>query len=147
MIYLGLDQSALDEQLESIKLFAPQATLQVDYSENESYLLLKGEFTRNWNRTLHQLDRLNFEVEKADMRSGLSGDGVMLVITDIEVNVNTSSFFSLSSKVETGKKQIYLIFEEETEKITRISMETIDGEVENSPEGVEFLTLLYDHLK
>jgi outer membrane protein assembly factor BamC len=147
MIYLGLEQSDVEKELKNIKLFAPRAVLQVDYSENESYLLLNGQYTRNWNRTLHQLDRLNFEVEKADMRGGFSGDGVMLVITDIEVNVNASSFFSLLSKVETGKKQIYLIFEEETEKITRISMETIDGEVENSPEGVEFLTLLYDRLK
>jgi outer membrane protein assembly factor BamC len=147
MIYLGLDQSALDEQLENIKLFAPRATLQVDYSEHESYLLLNGEYTRNWNRTLHQLERLNFEVEIADMRSGLSGDGVMLVNTDIDASVKVSSFFSLSSEVDTVKKQIFLIFEEETDTITRISMETIDGEIDNSPEGVEFLTLLYGFLK
>jgi outer membrane protein assembly factor BamC len=147
MIYLGLEQADVDRELENIKLFAPRAVLQVDYSENESYLLLNGEYTRNWNRTLHQLERLNFEVEKADMRSGLSGDGVILVRTDIEVSANSSSFFSFTSDVETVKKQIYLIFEEETEKITRISMETIEGEVENSPEGIEFLTLLYDHLK
>jgi outer membrane protein assembly factor BamC len=147
MIYLGLEQSDADKELGKIKLFAPRAVLQVDYSENESYLLLNGEYTRNWNRTLHQLERLNFEVESADMRSGLSGDGVILVRTDIDVSGKTSSFFSLSSEVETGKKQIYLIFEEETEKITRISMETIDGEIENSPEGIEFLTVLYDYLK
>jgi outer membrane protein assembly factor BamC len=147
MIYLGLEQSDLDEQLDNIKLFAPRASLQVDYSENESYLLLKGDYTRNWNRTLHQLDRLNFEVESAEFKSGFSNDGVILVNTDIDVSADTSGFFSFASEEEIVKKKIYLILKEETHEVTRISMETIDGELENSPEGVEFLTILYDHLK
>ena len=147
MIYLGMERSELDEHLVNIKLFAPRASLQVDYKENETYLELKGEYSRNWHRTLHQLERLNFEVLVSDMRSGLSEEGVMLVVTDIDIKVENSGFFGFSSEVENQKKQIYLIFAEETHELTRISMEDKEGEIDNSLEAVEFLTLLYGFLK
>jgi outer membrane protein assembly factor BamC len=147
MIYLGVERSELDEHLVNIRLFASRASLQVDYKDNETYLELKGEYSRNWHRTLHQLERLNFEVLESNMRSGLSEDGVMLVVTDIDIKVEKSGFFTFSSEFENQKKQIYLIFSEETNELTRISMEDKEGEIDNSPEAVEFLTLLYGFLK
>jgi len=147
MVYLGMERSELDEHLVNIKLFAPRASLQVDFKENETYLELKGEYSRNWHRTLHQLERLNFEVLESNMKSGISGDGVMLVVTDIDISVEKSAFFSFSAEFENQKKQIYLIFSEETHELTRISMEDKEGEIDNSPEAVEFLTLLYGFLK
>jgi len=147
MIYLGMERSELDEHLVNIKLFAPRASLQVDYKENETYLELKGEYSRNWHRTLHQLERLNFEVLESNMRSGFSEVGIMLVVTDIDIEVEKSGFFTFSSEVENQKKQIYLIFSEETHELTRISMEDKEGEIDNSPEAVQFLTLLYGFLK
>jgi outer membrane protein assembly factor BamC len=147
MIYLGLERSELDEHLVNIKLFAPRSRLEVDYSENETFLMLKGEYTRSWNRTLHQLGRLGFEVLESNMRSGLSDDGVMLVVTDIDTSVDTSGFFSITTKVEIQKKQIYLIFSEESHQLTRISVEDKEGEIDNSPEAAEFLTLLNQYLK
>ena len=147
MIYLGLERSELDEHLVNIKLFATRANLQIDHSENETYLELKGEYSRNWHRTLHQLERLNFKVLQSSMRSGLSDDGLMLVETDTDVSVKKSAFFTFSSEFETQKKQIYLIFSEETHDLTRINMEDKEGEIDNSPEAVEFLTLLYEYLK
>jgi len=147
MIYLGLERSELDEHLVNIRLFSPRASLKVDYKENETYLELKGEYSRNWHRTLHQLERLNFEVPESNMKSGLSGDGVMLVGTDIDTKVEKSGFFTFSTEYENQKKQIYLIFTEETHELTRISMEDKDGEIDNSPEAVEFLTLLKEFLK
>jgi len=147
MIYLGLERSELDEHLVNIRLFAPRASLQVDYSENETYLELRGEYSRNWHRTLHQLERLNFEVLESKMRSGLSEDGIMLVVTDTDIEVEKSAFFSFSSEFESQKKQIYLIFSEETHELTRISMEDKEGEIDNSPEALEFLNLLYGFLR
>ena len=147
MIYLGMERSELDEHLVNIKLFAPRASLQVDYKENETYLELKGEYSRNWHRTLHQLERLNFEVLESNMRSGFSEVGIMLVVTDIDIEVEKSGFFTFSSEIENQKKQIYLIFSEETHELTRISMEDKEGEIDNSPEAVQFLTLLYGFLK
>jgi outer membrane protein assembly factor BamC len=147
MIYLGLERSELDEHLVNIKLFAPRSRLEVDYKENETYLMLKGDYTRNWNRTLHQLERLNFEVVNSEIRSGLSRDGVMHVVTDIDTKVNKTGFFSISDEVELQKKQIYLVFSEESHEFTRVDMESEDGEIDNSPEAVEFLTLLNQYLK
>jgi len=147
MVYLGLERSELDDHLVNIKLFAPRSKLQVDYSENETFLMLKGEYTRNWNRTLHQLDRLGFEVLESNMRSGFSDEGVMLVVTDIDTSVDTSGFFSITTQLEIQKKQIYLIFSEESHELTRISVEDNEGEVDNSAEAVEFLTLLNKYLE
>ena len=147
MVYLGLEKSELDEHLVNIKLFSPRSKLEVDYKENETYLLLKGNYTRNWNRTLHQLERLGFEVLESSMRSGLSRDGVMQVITDIDTKVQKTGLFSTSSEVEIQKKEIHLIFSEESLELTRISMEDEDGEIDNSSEAMEFLTLLNQYLK
>jgi len=147
MVYLGLEKSELNEHLVNIKLFSPRSRLEVDYKENETYLLLKGNYTRNWNRTLHQLERLNFEVPSSEIRSGFSSDGVMQVITDIDTKVQKTGLFSTSSEVEIQKKEIHLIFTEESHELTRISMEDEDGEIDNSSEAVEFLTLLNEYLK
>jgi len=151
MLYLGLRQSDVDRQLGNIKLFAPRASIHVDTTgdkdEEETFILVKDEKTRTWNRTLHQLERLNFEVISAKIEIGLAKRGVLLVETDIEIEDDVSGFFSLLSKVEIVKKRIKLIFSEEAQEITRISMETEKGDIENSPEGVEFLTLLYQYVK
>jgi len=148
MLYLGLRQLEVDQQLAKIKLFAPRASIHTDYAEDETYILVKDEIRRAWNRTLHQLERLNFEVISADLSSGLTGNtGVMLVETDIEVEVDTSGFFSFSPNIEIVKMQVKLVLSEESHEITRISMETTSGDTDYSPEGVEFLTLLYQYMK
>ena len=148
MLYLGLRQLAVDQQLAKIKLFSPRASIHTDYAEDETYILVKDEFTRAWYRTLHQLERLNFEIISADFSSGLTGTkGELLVATDIEVEVDKSGFFSFSPDIEIVKKQIKLVFSEKSHEITRIGMETSQGDTENAPEDIEFLTLLYQYIK
>lgn len=148
MLYLGLRQLEVDQQLAKMKLFSPRASIHTDFAEDETYILVKDEFTRAWYRTLHQLERLNFEIISADFGSGLTGTkGELLVETDIEVEVDKSGFFSFSPDIEIVKKQIKLVFSEETNEITRIGMETIQGDTENAPEDIEFLTLLYQYIK
>ena len=152
MLYLGLRQLEVDQQLANIKLFAPRASIHTDYAKDETYILVKDEIRRTWNRTLHQLERLNFEVISADFGSGLTGGligtkGELLVETDIEVEVDKSGFFSFSPDIEIVKKQIKLVFSEKTHEITRIEMESIQDETENIAEDVEFLTLLYQYMK
>ncbi|MFB3058526.1 MAG: outer membrane protein assembly factor BamC, partial [Gammaproteobacteria bacterium] len=148
MLYLGLRQLEVDQQLANIKLFAPRASIHTDFAEDETYILVKDEFMRTWNRTLHQLERLNFEVISADLSRRLTGiTGVMLVETDIEIEVDTSGFFSFSPDIKIVKMQVKLVVSEESHEITRISMETTKGDTDNSPEGVKFLTLLYQYMK
>ncbi|MCH7881639.1 MAG: outer membrane protein assembly factor BamC [Proteobacteria bacterium] len=148
MIYLGLRHAEIEQQLENVKLFAARASFHTDYVEEESYLLVQGGYTRSWNRILHQLDRLNFEVVKATYQSGLSNDGVILINTNVDIEVEDRGFFSFfTAKTKTVKKQVVLVLSEETHETTRISIETPDGEVDNSPEGIEFLSLLYQYIK
>jgi outer membrane protein assembly factor BamC len=151
MLYLGLRQSEVDGQLANIKLFSPRASIHTEFSGGETadktYLLVKDEFTKAWNRTLHQLERLNFEVISTDLNSGFTNKAVILVETDFEIEVKDSGFFSFSSKTKTVNKRVKLIFSEETSEITRIDIETDTGDIDDSPEGAEFLTLLYQQIK
>jgi len=160
MIYLGLRQSEVDGQLANIKLFSPRASIHTeligegDESEGavevevigETYLLVKGTYARTWYRTLHQLERLNFNVKSADISGGFNSKGVIRVETDIEEE--DSGFLSFFFPNKTlSKKQIKLIFSEKTHEITRIDMEMNKGEKENSPAVEEFAALLYQYLK
>ena len=151
MLYLGLRQAEVDQQLENIKLFSPRASIHTDYTgdetENETYILVKDEYTRTWNRILHQLERLNLNVISADTKDGFSDKNVLLVETDIEIEKDVSGFFSFSSKMEIVKKRIKLIFSEESHDLTRIDMETDEGKTDSSSEGIQFLTLLYQYIK
>ncbi len=104
MIYLGMRQSEVDGQLASIKLFSPRASMHTVYSGDdieidekdqtkvepvdETYLLVKDGFTRTWYRTLHLLERLNFEIISANFKSGLKVKGQILVETDAEIEVD-----------------------------------------------------------
>jgi len=153
MLYLGLRRAKVDQQLASVKLLSPRASIHTDYTgdeaEDKTYILVKDEYTRTWNRTLHQLERLNIDVISADIDTGIgiSDKGVVLIETDIEIEKDVSGFFSFGSKMEIVKKRIKLVFSEESHDITRIDMETDEGEIDSSPEGVGFLTLLYQYLK
>ena len=135
MIYLGLNQSEVEQQVADVKLFAPRATIHTDVSENETYLIMKSPRSIAWNRLLHQLDRFNFNVESANESSGLAGDGVV--------------FVKIASEAEEdeGEKLIALVLTDETHKLTRVSIENADGEIDDSPEAAELIALLYDHLK
>jgi len=148
MLYLGLRQLEVDQQLAKMKLFPPRASIHTDYDEDETYILVKDEFARAWNRTLHQIERLNLEIISADIGSGLTGKkGDLLVETDIEVEVDSSGFFSFTPDIEIVKKQIKLVFSVESPEITRISMETDEDDSKIAYEEVEFLTLLYQYIK
>ena len=117
-----------------------------DEVRGETYLLVKGSYTRTWYRTLHQLERLNFNVKSADITGGFNSKGVIRVETDIEEeNSGLLSFFF--PKKTPGKKQIKLIFSEKTHEITRIDIEMNKGEKENSPVVEEFAALLYQYIK
>jgi len=151
MLYLGLRRAEVDQQLANIQLFSPRASIHTDYTgdetEGETYILVKDEYTGTWNRVLHQLERLNLEVISANTETGFSNKSVLLVETDIEIEKDVSGFFSFGSKMEIVKKRIKLVFSEESDDITRIDMETDEGKTDSSPEGVEFLTFLYQHIK
>jgi outer membrane protein assembly factor BamC len=149
MIYLGVQQAELDQQLDHIKLFTPLTSIHADYSQNETYLLVKSVYSKTWYRTLHQLDRMNIEVVSSNIDAGvgIKAKGVIRVKTNVEEEIAEGGFFSFGSKTKVVKKQVILVLTEESHDITRISIVRADGEVENSKVGVELITLLQQFLK
>lgn len=144
MIFLGMKKAEVDQQLANIKLFSPRATIHTDNSKNETYLIMKSVKDLAWTRLLHELDRLGIEVTSSESSSGFSGDGVILAKTAYLVEKD-SGFFSSDSEVVS--KQVAIVVEEETHELTRISIETPDGDPDDSPEAVEFLTKLYEQIR
>ena len=147
MLYLGLQQAQLDQQLAKVKLFAPLSSIHVDYSNNETYLLVNDSYSKTWHRTLHQLDRMNIEVVSSAFDNGLlQTQGIIRVKTNVEQAVKQGGFFSFGSETRIEKKQIVLVITKQSDNLTRISIQTPDGEIDRSNEGVEFLTLLHQFL-
>ena len=148
MVYPGLEQSQVDKRLANIKLFTPRATLRTDYAEDETILLIQDSYTQAWNRVLHQLERMDLEVISANMRAGLSQKGIIQIKSNIDAKLEKTGFLSLfSSKTEIKKRQFSLIISEEAHNLTRVVLETSAGDIDNSAEAVELLTLLYNFIK
>ena len=97
-----------------------------------------------WARLLHELDRLGVEVTSSEVSSGLSGDGVIFAKTAY-LTAEDSGFFSADPKVVS--KQVAIVVAEETHELTRISIETPDGDPDESPEAAEFLSKLYEQIR
>lgn len=142
MVFLGLDKASTVEQVAGIKLFAPRASIHTDNNENETYILVHNIKDITWNRLLHELDRLDIKIDSMNPSSGLSGDGVIYLKLADRMKSSGSS-----DDAQTAGRQIILVVSEESFKTTRISMENADGDVEDSSEAIEFLTMIYHHLR
>lgn len=147
MIYLGLQKSDVEQQVANVKLFKPRAYMQLDSEENSPFLLLKDAYQIAWNRVYQNLERLNFEIKSAEFKSGLSQEGVFIVDIDVKDSQKQGGLFSLVSAADTTRREILLILSEETHEYTRVEIENEKGEVDTSPEGAEFLALLYQNIK
>lgn len=147
MIYLGLQQAEVDQQLANAALFQPRAFVQVDSEENSPYLILKDPYHIAWNRVLHSLEQMNFEIESKEFRSGLLGEGVFMINAQVREDSNEGGFFSFVSTSQTRERRIVLVLSEESHQLTRVNIETFDGEFDTTPEGAEFMRLLYRRLK
>ncbi len=148
MIFLGLQKAEVEQQAASAKLFSPRASQHIDSSEKSPFLILKDPYQIAWNRVYHQLERMNFEIEKAEFKSGLSGEGVITInaqVTESKKNKGLFSFFPQSG--ETVKKQIVVVLAEETHELTRVMIETDAGEFDTSQAGAAFLDLLYKKIR
>ena len=147
MLHLGLRQAEVDEQVASLKLYSPQAFMHLNSEENSPYLIIKSPYQIAWNRILHQLDRLNFEIAKKEYKSGLTEEGVIFVNTMVEEDSEKGGFFSFLSGSDTNKRQMVLVLSEESHELTRVDLENNAGDYDTSPEGAEFMTLLYQRIR
>jgi len=148
MIFLGLQKAEVEQQVSSAKLFSPRAFQRIDASQQSPYLIVKDPYQIAWNRVYHQLERMNFEIEKSEFKNRLSGKGAITInaqVTDKTGDKGLFSFFSESS--ETVEKQIVVVLAEVTHELTRVMIETRSGNVDTSPAGAAFLDLLYKKIR
>ena len=148
MIYLGLQKAEVEQQVANVKMFKPRAFMEHDSEQNSPFLLIKDAYHIAWNRVYHNLERLNFEIKSAEFKGGLlEQEGIFIVGIEIKDSQKKGGLFSLVSATETSQRDILLILTEETHEFTRVDIENEKGEVDTSPEGAEFLALLYQHIK
>lgn len=148
MIYLGLQQAQVDQQLASAKMFKPRAVMQHDTKENSPFLIIKDPYQIAWNRVYHNLERLNFEIVSAEYKQGLIQEvGIIVVNIEVRDSQKKSGLFSRASASESKQRRIVLIVSEENNAITRVEIETEKGEIDTSQEGAEFLSLLHRQIK
>jgi outer membrane protein assembly factor BamC len=147
MIYLGLQEGEVEQQRANIKLFKPRAIMDVDADEGSRFLIIKDVYQIAWNRVFHQLERMNFEIVSFEFSSGLSGEGVIFIkVPTLEVTEG-EGFFSFQSEEKEGEIKLTLVFSEETNQTTRLILEDAKGQFDTSPEGNEFLKLLFQQIK
>jgi outer membrane protein assembly factor BamC len=146
MVYLGLEKSQVDRQLVNAKLFEPRASLYFDVDEQSPYLIVNDPYHIAWNRVYHQLERLNFEIEAQEFSSGVFTEGYFIVVTETVNSDEDGGFFS-SGSGEPEKRKIVLVLSEESHEYTRVEIENMDGDLDQSQEGSDFLKLIYRYLK
>jgi outer membrane protein assembly factor BamC len=146
MIYLGLQQAAVEGQLERVSLYSPRASMQVDDEEKSPYLILKNPYHIAWNRVYHVVEQMNLEINFVEFKSGLSGEGVISVKSKVVEVKDDGGFFSFGSEKDKIRDFV-LVLSEETHELTRVIIEDDKGQFDTTPEGAQFITLLYEQLK
>jgi outer membrane protein assembly factor BamC len=148
MIYLGLQQEAVDDQLARVRLFKPRAILEVDSSEKSPYLTLLDPYHIAWNRVYQVLLRLNFDIELAEFESGLIGkEGAFVVKSKVIEAPEEKGFFSFISEVDRKQRKFTLVISAKDHETTRMVLEDDRGNYDTSPEGSQFISLLYEQLR
>ena len=147
MIFLGLQRQAVDTQLSQSGLFKPRAWLELDSAENSPYLIMMDSYHIAWNRVYHLLERMNFEISIADFDGSLSQGGFFVFNTEILKVAEDTGFFSFGDKGERVSRRFKLVLSEETNELTRVVLIDPKGDLDSSPEGAEFLSMLFEQIK
>jgi len=147
MIYLGLQQESVDEQLANVRLFKPRAMMEVDSDEKSPYLLLLDPYQIAWNRVRHVLERLNFEIEVSEYKSGFSGEGVLIVKAQVVESAENKGFLGFGTEEDRRERRFTLVLSEEDHTTTRLILEDEKGNFDTTTEGSQFISLLYEQIK
>ena len=122
-----------------------KATL-VQEANKQAYILLGASFDRSWRDVGLALDRSNFTVEDRNRSAGIY---YVRYVNTKDVG-DAKGFFSklFSSKDDTKlqAKKYQVIVKGTGENSANVYVQDADGKPENSPAGIQLLTLLNDQL-
>jgi outer membrane protein assembly factor BamC len=147
MVYLGLGKAAVDLQLAQSRLFKPRAWLGINAEESSPYLIMKDPYHIAWNRIYHLLERMNFEIGDTEFKSKFIGEGKIEVLIETVEIVESTGFFSFGDSDEQKQRRFKLIFSEEPNAFTRVELKNGAGDLDSSPEGAEFLSMLFEEIE
>ena len=147
MIFLGLQQEAVDELMAQSELFKPRVWLEVDVEEQSPYLIMKDPYHLAWNRLHHQLERMNFEIVTAKFKDRFSGKGAITVSAKIVETAVKTGLFGFGKADQRKSRRFKLILSEENSELIRVILKDERGDLDSSPEGAEFLSLLFEQIK
>ena len=93
--------------------------------------------------------RLNFDVEFAEFKSGLIGEeGAFVVKSEVvEPADEDTGFFSFISEAKRKNRKFTLVLSAEDHETTRMTLEDDKGNFDTTPEGSQFIKLLYEQLR
>ena len=154
MVYLGLQQAEVEQQVADLKMFSPRAFYYVDTEANSPYLIMRDTYHVAWNRVYHQLERMNFDIEQSQFQGDLFGEGFIRIGAEVGTeadaeNEESGGFFSWFSNDddEDQRQQFLLVLSEETHEMTRVEIQNLDGEPDSSREGAAVLDLLFREVR
>lgn len=89
MLFLGMQDEQVAEELGKIGLFAARASLVYDEDDEKHHLIVKQNFNQTWNRLKHQLDRASISPlseKRGDNEGNLKlSSGAMLGVDSAEL--------------------------------------------------------------
>ena len=118
----------------------------VQEANNQGYIELSAGFDRSWRDVGLALDRSNFTVEDRNRSNGV----YFVRYVNVKDVGDTKGFFSnLFSSKDNSKllaKKYQVIVKSTGENSANVYVQDADGKPENTPAGIQLLTLLNDQL-
>lgn len=147
LVFLGLEQSEVTEQVEASKMFAPRASKLFDADEQANYLLINEPLLIAWNKVYHILQRFNYEIDAEREPSGfITPSGFIRVKTAVQES--GGGFFStLFGSDEPTFRSIDVTISEEDNQSSRLILESVSAAPLPEAESEALLDLLYQQLK
>ena len=118
----------------------------VQETGNQGYIELSSSFDRSWRDVGLALDRSNFTVEDRNRSSGIY---YVRYINAKDVGDSKGFFANLFSSKDISKlqaKKYQVIVKSTGENSANVYVQDADGKPENTPAGIQLLTLLTDQL-
>lgn len=145
MLFLGVQNTELKEQLAKIGRFPKRARLVKD-EDGLSTLVLKESIDRGWNRVVLQLERLHIEFVNKNREQKIIHIKQKIAPKKQEKGF-FSSLFASNDDVKEDSVNLYLSFDEAGSGTTIINMKNSYGANDSSKPALALLHYLFTHLK
>ena len=118
----------------------------VQQANNQGYIELSTSFDRSWRDVGLALDRSNFTVEDRNRSTGVYYVRYVNAKDVGESKGFFSNLFSSSDNAALKAKKYQVLVKSTGENSANVYVQDVDGKPENTPAGMQLLTLLSDQL-